>query len=157
MTDIPPAAIRAFDAHRQNAKRRGTPFLFTLPEWWAWWQLDGRWEHRGMGRDALVMARKGDVGPYSVENVDCITHAQNMAAIPPEKRANGAARRWARQRELGIPCHLAVRGDAHPRSRAVITPLGRFGSAALAAEAHGITRQGAGHRARTGTDGWRYE
>ena len=44
----------------------------------------------------------------------------------------------------------------HPRARPVLTPSGRFASAALAAEAHGLTRQAASHRARNGVNGWRY-
>ena len=44
----------------------------------------------------------------------------------------------------------------HPRARPVLTPSGRFASAALAAEAHGLTRQVASHRARHGVNGWRY-
>ena len=105
---IPPAEVDAYQAQRLEAARRGIPFLFTLPEWWACWQRDGRWERRGTGRAALVMARHG-------------------------------GRAW------------------HPCSRAVITPKGRYASAALAAAAHGLTRQGAAARASRGAKGWRYE
>lgn len=80
---IPMAGVKAFDDHRRNAKKRGIEFLFTLPEWWAWWQIDGRWEQRGMGRDALVMARRGDAGPYSPENVYCATHSENGRDVGP--------------------------------------------------------------------------
>jgi hypothetical protein len=52
--------------------------------------------------------------------------------------------------------HLTQRGDDHPRSRAVITPAGRFGSAALAAKHYGVTRQHAARLAREGRE-WRYE
>jgi hypothetical protein len=51
--------------------------------------------------------------------------------------------------------HLAA-GPAHPSSKAVITPRGTFGSATLAAQAYGFTRQRAGQLARAGRDGWRY-
>jgi hypothetical protein len=46
----------AFSVQKRNAKKRGIPFLFTFQEWWAWWQIDNRWENRGMGRDKFVMA-----------------------------------------------------------------------------------------------------
>ena len=52
---------------------------------------------------------------------------------------------------------LKVRGDDHPKSRGCWTPKGRFGSIALAAEALGITRQGAMLKIKRGTKGWRYE
>src|SRR3954467_5029195 len=45
----------------------------------------------------------------------------------------------ARRRAMTGTHHLQVRGDGHSVSKAVITPKGRFGSAALAAEAHGIS------------------
>lgn len=48
----------AFSIQKRNAKQRGIPFLFTFQEWWAWWQIDNRWENRGMGRDKFVMARR---------------------------------------------------------------------------------------------------
>lgn len=53
--------------------------------------------------------------------------------------------------------HLRVRGDGHPKSKAVITPKGRFGSAALAADAYDIGRRTACYRAKYQMQGWRYE
>jgi hypothetical protein len=53
--------------------------------------------------------------------------------------------------------NLKVRGDGHPRSRPVITPKGRFGSMALAAEAFGVSRQAAFQWVRDHRPGWRYE
>lgn len=153
---IPEDGRQAFRAHRQNAKRRGIPFLFELADWWAWWQLDGRWERRGMGGDALVMARPGDTGPYSPENVVCLTHAQNQAEINPAKRSAGLLAAWQRKKARGEDSHLVVRGKGHPRSRTVITPNGTFESAALAAEAYGVTRQCASMWVRNGRPGWRY-
>lgn len=153
---IPEEGRQAFRAQRQSAKRRGIPFLFELTDWWAWWQLDGRWDRRGMGGDALVMARHGDVGPYSLDNVMCITHAENMAQISTETRSAGGFKRWATMKARGQECHLAVRGEGHPKSRAVITPNGTYGSAALAAEANGVTRQCASGWARDRRKGWRY-
>lgn len=153
---IPEDARQAFRAQRQSAARRGIPFLFALTEWWAWWQVDDRWARRGMGSHALVMARNGDVGPYSAENVRCITHAENMAEVPPEKWVAAAHARWDKARAEGRKSHLAVRGKAHPRSRTIVTPKGEFGSAALAAEAFGVTRQCAAAWARDRRQGWRY-
>lgn len=51
---------------------------------------------------------------------------------------------------------LAKAGAAHPRSKIVVTPKGRFDNATLAGKAHGLTRQAAAKRAREGIDGWFY-
>jgi hypothetical protein len=50
-----------------------------------------------------------------------------------------------------------VCGADHPASRPVITPLGRFASVTLAAQAHGISPSAVSERATRGRDGWRYE
>jgi hypothetical protein len=49
------------------------------------------------------------------------------------------------------------RGDNHVKSRAVLTPDGRFGSAALAAEHYGISRSTASYRAHNECCGWQWE
>lgn len=53
--------------------------------------------------------------------------------------------------------NLKARGDNHPLARAVITPTGRYGSCALAAEAHGLSKAGAKNRADHRIGGWRWE
>ena len=40
-------------------------------------------EKRGRGKSEYVMARKGDIGPYSPENVECLTNTQNHQARHP--------------------------------------------------------------------------
>lgn len=158
MSGAPPSAAAAFLSHRQGAKRRGIPFRFSFYEWWAWWQIDDRWVQRGRGKDNLVMARRGDVGPYSPENVYCATTQQNFAD------ADGAARSAASRDGLRAamaagysPAPWAGVREGHPRAKAVLTPKGRFGSAALAAEAHGINPGTATEKARRGANGWSYE
>ena len=54
-------------------------------------------------------------------------------------------------RPLGHP-----RGGAHPKARAVVTPMGRFACIADAARAHGITEGAGAYRARLGRKGWRH-
>jgi len=156
---VPEDAYQAFRAQLIRAKQRGIAFLFTLEEWWTWWQTydEGhrciRWDRRGMGKTALVMARFGDVGPYALANVYCATHSQNTkdCCDRDPSRLSRQAKEWHSQNV----CHLnGKRGDHHPKSRAVITPDGRFGSAALAAEQYGITRQAAFYRARNQSHGW---
>lgn len=71
--------------HRKRAKNRtdklGNPiqFLLTFEQWWQVWQDSGKWEQRGIGRDAFCMARNNDVGNYEVGNVTIKTQAANMS------------------------------------------------------------------------------
>jgi hypothetical protein len=50
----------------------------------------------------------------------------------------------------------ALRRDMHQRSRAVLTPAGRFGSLTLAAGHYGISLQAAYYRAKNRRLGWQY-
>ena len=157
---VPERDFLAWKAQRDAAKKRGIAFRFTLVGWWLWWKAElrrlGPDAVRGRKRGQFVMARNGDQGAYEDGNVRAATPAENGA----EAWLPAAPGRAARQRCRlcgGIKCHLAVRGDGHPRSKAVVTPLGRFGSVALASEAHGFTRQRGGQLARAGAAGWRYE
>jgi hypothetical protein len=154
---IPLEAYAAYRVQFGTSKRRGIPFLFTLPEWWDWWLVGDRWNNRGLKGNGLVMARFGDVGPYSPRNVYCATARQNCQDVDHQKRSLASSDAWRRFKDEGRHHHLEQRGDGHPRSKAVITPAGRFGSVALAAEHFGLTRQGAALRARKGQFGWRYE
>lgn len=156
---IPFKAVTAFYGQARSAKRRGILFLFTLTEWWEWWQVDGRWDRRGRTKGAFVMARHGDQGPYSPENVYCATQQQNHQDADPIKHREacklGIQKAVAQGMVLGA--HLRIRGDGHPKSKAIITPMGRFGSAALAADAYGIHPNSATKKARQNWNGWRYE
>lgn len=152
--DYPHAVRHAYHAQRHSANRRGIGWEITLAEWWAWWQEDGRWERRGMGSDRLVMARHNDAGPYRLGNIKCITHAQNIAE--QKFRSHAHKRSWGE--DPTRECHLdGKRGDDHPKSRAILTPAGRFGSAALAADHYGKARQVIAKWAREGKHGFSYE
>jgi hypothetical protein len=156
--EMPWEGYQALQAQVHSARRRQIPFLFTAEEWWAWWQIDDRWSRRGLKGNGLVMARKGDVGPYASWNVYPCTSSENVGAIDPVKRSLAIRAGWAKVRAAGGDCWLAgKRGDDHPRSRAVITPAGRFGSLALAAEHYGITRQAAYYRVARDKPGWYYD
>ena len=141
MYAIPERDFRSWIAQRDTAKARGIPFNFSLLAWRLWWQSQ--------------LARIGDRGAYETDNVQCITLAQNSADQPRETR-DAARIKAAHTRQSRTGAHLRERGK-HPRSKPVITPLGRFASVALAADAHGITRQGAHHHVTRGSKGWHYE
>jgi hypothetical protein len=93
----PPEVLKAFMAHFHVAKIRGIPFQFTISDWWSWWQTDNRWAGRGVGSQGLVMARFNDQGPYSPENVYCVTNAQNARDIGYERRRD-ATLQWYRRK-----------------------------------------------------------
>lgn len=153
---IPDRVYRAWKSQYQSAKQRKIPFKFSLLAWHLWWKTELRWigpdAQRGRGRCQYVMARKRDRGAYEPGNVRAVLPAENAAERTPENKSEAAEKgrqtRIARGHPLGG--HLKVRGDGHPRSMAVVTPLGRFGSIALAAEAHGITRAGGHYRVKRG-------
>ena len=68
----------SYKQQRLNAKNRGIDFNLTCWEWWEIWQNSGKYEKRGCGIDKYVMARKGDTGSYSKENVEIIEFGENV-------------------------------------------------------------------------------
>jgi hypothetical protein len=154
---IPDEARKAFKAQRNNSSRRDIPFLFSLEEWWAWWQVDNRWANRGRKGHQYVMCRREDIGPYSPGNVYCGTGLQNLEARGPNVIATSeyVEALWAGRRARGEPCHLSDRA-CHPKNRGVVTPDGYFPSAAQAGERYGITSAGAANRCHRGIKGWRW-
>lgn len=158
---LPRSDYDAWYAQRASAKHRDIPFRFTLLGWSNWWaielkQLGGE---RGRKRGQYVMARLRDQGAYEEGNVYAALHADNAAATPEQVRRDAvgkaAATLAAAARRRGD--HLRVRGAQHPASRAVLTPDGRFESAALAADHFGMPHGCAQRFARQQKNGWRYE
>ena len=77
--------IELKDAHlkyvwqRNNAKRRNIPFPITFDEWLQIWLDSGHWHDRGIkSADNYVMSRKGDTGPYSINNVVIKSNRDNV-------------------------------------------------------------------------------
>lgn len=68
----------AFMQQKRNAPRRGIAWDLTFSDWWRIWQESGKWHLRGRGK-GYCMARYGDSGPYSVENVYICTIGQNFS------------------------------------------------------------------------------
>jgi predicted transcriptional regulator len=65
-----------YTEQRRNARVRKIPWRMTFAEWWGIWQTSGKWTARGRG-NGYCMARRGDVGPYAVGNVEIITTKEN--------------------------------------------------------------------------------
>jgi hypothetical protein len=64
---------------KRRIDRNGDPigWEFTFDEWLDVWQQSGKLHLRGTFKGAYCMARKGDIGPYSKNNVDIVLHADN--------------------------------------------------------------------------------
>lgn len=153
---IPAYTYKAWREQRHSSLKRGIPFNFTLLAWHCWWNAElvvlGPDARRGKRRGEYVMARHGDTGAYEHGNVYAATPAQNAADIREDVRIVMTERATETRNANGNPRgqHLAIRGDGHPKAHAVITPIGRFGSIALAADAYGITRAGGHYRLKRG-------
>jgi hypothetical protein len=70
-------AKQKYNKHKGRAKWRNIPFLFTFEEWCHMWEQSGKWELRGRTKGKYNMSRKGDIGPYSVDNVYINLHEDN--------------------------------------------------------------------------------
>lgn len=68
---------KAYLQHKKNAARRGISWEFNLATWSKVWMESGRLNDRGNTNGKFVMARFGDLGPYSESNVEIITINQN--------------------------------------------------------------------------------
>ena len=72
---------RKYNDHKSGAKRRGIPWHFTIEEWMGVWERSGKYHERGIGMQQYCMSRKGDAGPYSVDNVLICTNAENTSEL----------------------------------------------------------------------------
>jgi hypothetical protein len=95
---------RNWHSCKTNAKRRNIPFLLTYEQWLRIWQQSGHLHERGCKRGQYVMARFGDTGPYSVDNVKIILVGDNHAEryFTPEYRkwqSERSARMWDKRHQ----------------------------------------------------------
>lgn len=68
---------------------RGISWEITFPEWVQVWKESGKIDERGLWANGYCMARKGDVGPYSIDNVYITTVAANAADYQAELKIRG--------------------------------------------------------------------
>lgn len=74
-----------FSEQKKTARRRfdknNEPIQFELSfeEWIQIWLDSGHWYERGCGKNQYCMARKGDIGPYSIDNIEIIPTSQNKS------------------------------------------------------------------------------
>lgn len=67
-----------YSEQRRNALTRNIAWEITFPQWVRVWEESGNFNERGRGT-GYCMARIGDTGGYSVDNVEIITISQNFS------------------------------------------------------------------------------
>lgn len=123
-------AAQRYRYQHVSATSRGIEWLFTFPTWLAVWEKSGKWDQRGMGSDKYCMARFGDVGPYSPQNVEIITCSKNSSDArknhPNAGAVPGHGRGWSLdKRAKARPYRAFFRGRE----------IGRYATAAEATSA----------------------
>jgi hypothetical protein len=96
------SAKRKYASHKGQAKKRNIDWLFTFESWIHMWINSGKWEERGNKGHQYCMARKGDQGPYSPDNVIIKTTNQNKAecrelgnaSLPPSRLGKKNGAKW---------------------------------------------------------------
>lgn len=69
----------AFASQKNHARQRGIIFLLTFEEWLNIWITSKKLNQRGRKKGQYCMARYGDVGPYSIDNVEIIVSQLNTS------------------------------------------------------------------------------
>lgn len=108
--------IGAFQSQRSSARWRGITWSLKFWEWWTVWQQSGKWADRGLARDAYVMCRFGDVGPYEVGNVYIATLGHNSAVQPnnPYRSSHPDFEKVMAERERAHKATCSVDGCDRP-------------------------------------------
>jgi predicted DNA-binding transcriptional regulator AlpA len=84
----------AYQTQKKSALKRGISWQFSYEEWVHWWQsqLGPNWmELRGRLWCQYVMARPGDIGPYSPDNVKCVQPGTNIREANSARAQNRLA------------------------------------------------------------------
>lgn len=79
----------AYKAQRKRAEQRGIEWGFTFETWLGVWDASGVAHLRGKRMGQYVMARNGDVGPYTPDNVVICTVSQNFKDAYKNGRGGG--------------------------------------------------------------------
>jgi hypothetical protein len=109
---------------RRRAKERNIEWQLTFDQWLSIWEQSGHLAQRGRTKGKYCMSRKGDTGPYSIDNVKIILFEQN-----------------------NIDQHIYNETKIGKfNSKKVQTPLGIFESRKLASLAHNVNHDTMGYR-----------
>lgn len=110
-------------ANKTSAKQRNIEFRLTFEEWRDWWLATGHFHERGRKRGQYAMARYGDVGPYALGNIQCITNTDNVGA----SNSNRVFRPETLQKLRGNKNRLGCKASPLTRLRCSISARRRCG------------------------------
>lgn len=109
--------VYRFNQQKRNAGTREIGWELNLWQWWSIWQQSGHWAQRGRGQ-GYVMCRKGDNGPYAVDNVfiapareNSSKQARNKSGLPIGVRKNKKCAGYTAQRSVN---GVTIRLGSHP-------------------------------------------
>jgi hypothetical protein len=134
----------AYRQQRKNCRRRNIPFLLSFEAWLNIWHDSGHFKERGVFKGQYVMARFGDVGPYSADNVKIVINRINQQ----ETVHTVSSRKKRRLKMLGQKRTLQVRNNISRSKTGYKNPqFGKKRSAAIRAKISlGMIRYKAEHR-----------
>lgn len=89
----------AFLNQKRSAKNRSIKWFLSFHEWIDIWHESGKIDERGKGSGKYVMSRICDLGPYSKDNINIITHNENSK----ESRAMDKVRKQQRIQQICSP------------------------------------------------------
>jgi len=148
---------KKYQHQKWRAEARGIDWQFTYDEWLVWWGADITLRGRQSGD--LVMARIGDVGPYSPANCVKLTCNKNISDAQTNKQLStehlqSLSKYWGKPHttESKLKISQANLGKAKHtdsskallsklRSKRIVTPWGEFSSLKAAAAAKNISPQ----------------
>lgn len=97
-------AIWKYQKHRAQSKFRGIDFLLTFEEWYNWWLQNGVDKNQDVkwtGKGRPCMCRKGDTGPYELNNIYFATNSDNAKDLTKHGRLNSRGRFSAKNYRYG--------------------------------------------------------
>lgn len=111
--------INQYRVQKSNAQQRGIEWQFTYDEWINWWGDDI--VCRGKRTGQLVMARLGDIGPYSPDNCVKKTCNENVKEGLKQRNNQDPAGRLSQS-------HIEKIRSAPKAYKPIMTPYGSFKS-----------------------------
>jgi hypothetical protein len=117
---------------RWDSKQRNIEFNLTFTEWYNWWLSNGI-DKNIESNHSMCMCRKGDVGPYSLDNIYFATRATNTSHARQNK---------PRSQKGELNPMFGRCAEFNTNSRKIQTPFGTFASLNSAAEFLQISGEG---------------
>lgn len=105
---------KAYQQQKRHAKDRGIAWQFDYRSWLLVWMQSGKLHQRGRGIGFYCMARHGDVGPYSPENVTIQPYEENNRDFMTRARARGLMKNSGQQLGSGRGWALLKRSKSRP-------------------------------------------